>query len=113
MTNNHFKGHSLSYCSQQHRDAHKHVCNELKFILHLQENLPERFPDNELSLIEAMDKIFSLCRYPNNDRDLNKYGEDALELLSDHYGLEKNEDDCYWLHPSSECFYQFQKEEEK
>lgn len=25
MINNHFKGHTLKYCSQAHRDVHKHV----------------------------------------------------------------------------------------
>ncbi|MEW8544162.1 MAG: hypothetical protein AB2693_11565 [Candidatus Thiodiazotropha sp.] len=90
MTNNHFKGHALTYCSQAHRDAHKHVRNE--FITHLQENLRGRFPDDELSLVEAVDKILNPCRYPDNDRDLNEYGVDALQLLADHYGLEKTVD---------------------
>lgn len=91
MINNHFKGHAVTYCSQTHRDAHKQVRNE--FISHLQENLRGRFPDGELSLVESMDQIFSPCRYPASERELAEYGNEALELLAEHYGKEKTVED--------------------
>lgn len=55
--------------------------------MHLQENLYGWFPDDELSLIEAMDKVFNPSRYQDNDSDLNEYGTDTQKLLADHCGL--------------------------
>lgn len=55
------------------------------------------FPDDELSLVESMDQIFSPCRYLASERELDEYGNEALELLVEHYGKEKTVEDKFSL----------------
>ena len=56
-----------------------------KFLDNLTENLSNRFPHDDLNLLECFDRIFNPKRYPEDQVNLYAYGNDQLNKLCDHY----------------------------
>ena len=65
-----------------------------RFLDNLTENLNKRFPQDELNLLECFDKVFNPRRYPENQANLNEYGNDQLSTLCEHYAELLDVDRC-------------------
>ena len=51
----------------------------------LMEYLGDRFPENDIDLLECFDKVLNPMRYPNSAAEIQQYGQDQLETLCEHY----------------------------
>ena len=51
----------------------------------LMEYLGDRFPENDIDLLECFDKVLNPMCYPNSAAEIQQYGQDQLETLYEHY----------------------------
>ncbi len=74
-----FQGMQLTYADPGSIEAAERATRN--FIDALIDNLQQRFPEDAITLIQHLDTLLCVQRYPAADADILQYGQDALEAV--------------------------------
>ena len=65
-----------------------------RYLNQLINNLHDRFPEDDLELLECFDVIFNPRRLPDDARELGKHGIQQLNKLCHHFETVLDSDEC-------------------